>query len=124
MNIFFSVSGAPRFIRLRDAAAYLGMDKNRFNRDVRPHLCTIPIGTQGISFDRVDLDAWADEYKNRNGRPAASLMRSKPWETKERQASRNVVAYGTSTSSSEEHAFARALERATFCKRRSISPSA
>jgi hypothetical protein len=74
----------PRFIRLRDAPAYLGMDKNRFNRDVRPHLCAIPIGTQGIAFDRVDLDAWADEYRNRNGRPAASLMRSKPWETKER----------------------------------------
>src|SRR5260221_13305618 len=85
----------PRFIRLRDAPAYLGMDKNRFNRNVRPLLCVIPIGTQGIAFDRVDLDAWADEYKNRNGRPAASLMRSKPSETKERQASRNVVAYGT-----------------------------
>jgi hypothetical protein len=24
----------PRFIRLRDAPQYLGMDKNRFNRDV------------------------------------------------------------------------------------------
>ena len=48
-NILTSVSSAPRFIRLRDAAAYLGMDKNRFNRDVRPHLCTIPIGTQGIA---------------------------------------------------------------------------
>src|SRR5882724_3391440 len=119
MNILSSASGAPRFIRLRDAPAYLGMDKNRFNRNVRPLLCVIPFGTQGIAFDRVDLDAWADEYKNRNGRPAASLMRSKPSETKERQASRNVVAYGTSTSSFEEHAFARALERATFSKRRS-----
>ena len=81
-----SVSSAPRFIRLRDAPSYLGMDKNRFNRNVRPHLCAIPIGTQGIAFDRIDLDAWADEYKNRNGRPAASLTRSKPRETKERQA--------------------------------------
>ena len=26
----------PRFIRLRDAPSYLGMDKNRFNREVRP----------------------------------------------------------------------------------------
>jgi hypothetical protein len=124
MNILTSASGAPRFIRLRDAAAYLGMDKNRFNRDVRPLLCAIPIGTQGIAFDRVDLDAWADEYKNRNGRPAAQPNRGKLWETKERRASKNVAAYGTSTSSSEEHAFARALERATFSKQRSISPSA
>lgn len=29
---------APRFIRLRDAPHYLGMDKNRFNREVRPQL--------------------------------------------------------------------------------------
>jgi hypothetical protein len=28
----------PRFIRLRDAPSYLGMDKNRFNREVRPHV--------------------------------------------------------------------------------------
>ena len=52
----------PRFIRLRDAPSYLGMDKNRFNRDVRPRLSAIPIGTQGIAFDRLDLDAWADDY--------------------------------------------------------------
>jgi hypothetical protein len=38
----------PRFIRLRDAPSYLGMDKNRFNRDVRPLLAVIPIGTQGL----------------------------------------------------------------------------
>jgi len=102
----------PRFIRLRDAPSYLGMDKNRFNRDVRPQLSSIPIGTQGIAFDRLDLDGWADDYKSRNGHPAAQPKRKKPWETKERRASKNVVAYGTSTSSSEEHAFARALEQA------------
>jgi hypothetical protein len=27
---------------------------------VRPHLCAIPIGTQGIAFDRVDLDVWCE----------------------------------------------------------------
>ncbi len=42
---------------MRDAPAYLGMDKNRFNREVRPTLTTIPIGIQGLAFDRVDLDA-------------------------------------------------------------------
>lgn len=58
----------PRFIRLKDASAYLGMDKNRFNREVRPKLIAIPIGTQGIAFDRLDLDEWASEYKRCNGR--------------------------------------------------------
>ena len=65
MQPLISTEAHPRFIRLRDAPQYLGMDKNRFNRDVRPHVTVIPIGTQGIAFDRVDLDAWADEYKHR-----------------------------------------------------------
>ena len=64
------VALVPRFIRLRDAPAYLGMDKNRFNREVRPLVPAIPIGAQGIAFDRLDLDSWADEYKSRNGHPA------------------------------------------------------
>ncbi|MEE9267683.1 MAG: hypothetical protein V3V86_13245, partial [Gammaproteobacteria bacterium] len=68
----------PRFVRLRDAPDYLGMDRNRFDRLVRPNLVVIPIGKQGIAFDRLDLDDWADHYKSRNGRPAAE--RRKPWD--------------------------------------------
>jgi predicted DNA-binding transcriptional regulator AlpA len=68
----------PRFIRLRDAPNYLGMDRNRFNRIARPYLVVIPIGKQGVAFDRLDLDDWADQYKSRNGRPAAE--RRKPWD--------------------------------------------
>ena len=60
----------PRLIRLRDAPSYLGMDRHHFNADVRPYLIEIPIGLQGIAFDRLDLDAWADDHKSRNGRPA------------------------------------------------------
>lgn len=59
----------PRLIRLRDIPHYLGMDPNRFNAEVRPYLIEIPIGKQGIAFDRIDLDAWVDEYKERYGRP-------------------------------------------------------
>ena len=58
-----------RLLRLRDAPSYLGMDRNRFNTEVRPCLTEIPIGEQGIAFDRLDLDAWVDQYKSRNGRP-------------------------------------------------------
>ncbi len=43
------------------------MDKNRFNRDVRPLLQMIPVVTQGIAFDRLDLDSWADDYKSSKG---------------------------------------------------------
>jgi len=68
----------PRLVRLRDAPAYLGMDRNRFNNEVRLHLTRIPIGQQGIAFDRLELDAWVEDYISRNGRPAA--RRRKPWD--------------------------------------------
>ena len=62
-----------RYIRYRDAPAYLGMDRNQFDVEVRPDMTEIPIGERGIGFDRLDLDAWADDYKNRNGRPSRKL---------------------------------------------------
>ncbi|HEU4589303.1 MAG TPA: hypothetical protein VFS13_00230, partial [Steroidobacteraceae bacterium] len=110
----------PRFLRLRDAPSYLGMDKNRFNRDVRPNIAAIPIGAQGIAFDRLDLDSWADDYKSRNGRPAAD--RSKPWDNDERPASPNVARSGMSINGSRDtDAFAKAVARATSTKRRDTS---
>ncbi|TLY47849.1 MAG: hypothetical protein E6K54_05570 [Gammaproteobacteria bacterium] len=60
----------PRLIRLRDAPNYLGMDRNRFNNEVRPFLVTIKIGQQGVAFDRLDLDQWAEGYKKQQGKPA------------------------------------------------------
>ena len=68
----------PRLVRFRDAPGYLGMDRNRFNQEVRPFLTDIPIGRQGIAFDRLELDAWVDDYVSCNGRPAAE--RRKPWD--------------------------------------------
>ena len=109
----------PRLIRLHDALAYLGMDRNRFNQTVRPCLIEIPIGDQGIAFDRLDLDAWAEDYKSRNGRPAQKVLGvdtcQKPNKNAHRASSRGM-GYGTSTSKSEAAAFAKALERATCGK--------
>ena len=59
----------PRLIRLRDAPSYLGMDRNRFNREVRPTLLGFRIGRQGVAFDRLEMDAWLNEYRRSNGRP-------------------------------------------------------
>ena len=58
----------PRLIRLRDAPGYLGMDRNKFNAEVRPGLTEVPLGPQSIAFDRLELDAWASQYIARNGR--------------------------------------------------------
>ena len=101
----------PRLIRLREAPNFFGMDKNRFNRELRPRLTEIRIGTQGVAFDRLEMEAAADDYKSRNGRPAAE--RKKPWDNPKRQDSSNAVGSGTSTRSSEEQEFAKALARVT-----------
>ena len=107
----------PRLIRLRDAPFYLGMDRNRFNAEVRRQMTTIPIGRQGVAFDRLELDAWVEDHKSRNGRPAAD--RRKPWDAKGRQDSSDAVGSGTSTSRSKDLAdFAKALERANSPKRK------
>lgn len=65
----------PRLIRVRDAPAYCGIDRNKFNRELRPHLTEIPLGKQAIAFDRIELDALIDDYISRNGRrPKASQL--------------------------------------------------
>jgi hypothetical protein len=111
---------APRLIRLGKAPAYLGMDRNRFNREVRPQLTEIPIGVQGVAFDRLDLDAWADDYKRRNGRPGRQTGDS-TWDERKPLDSTFEMESGTSTKSSEVCAFARALDKVSSKRRKSTS---
>lgn len=94
------IDNVPRLIRLRDAGRYLGMDPNRFNAEVRPFLTEIPIGIQGIAFDRLEMDAWVDDYRSRNGRPPrkeASWQRKLP-------GFRSEAEFGESTSASGDMA--------------------
>jgi len=107
----------PRFIRLRDAPDYLGMDRNRFNREVRPDIASIPIGIQGIAFDRFDLDHWAEVYKERVSRPVIT-QEGKSWVKKERQASSNVVGAGTLIKKSLVSEFEELLEQSRLKKRK------
>lgn len=105
----------PRFIRLRDAPDYLGVDRNRFNAEIRPSLTEIPIGVQGVAFDRLDLDDWADHYKDRNGRPKPKGMES--WGKDEPPASEKPVMFGISKRKSQAMAlFEKAHTRATSRK--------
>ena len=108
----------PRLVRFRDAPYYVGMDRNRFNREVRPFITTIPIGRQGLAFDRLELDAWVEDYKSRNGRPAAK--RRKPWDVEKHRDSSIAAGSGTSTRESEVNAFAKALAKSASKKRRNI----
>lgn len=105
----------PRVIRVRDASFYLGMDRNRFNAEVRPFLTEIPIGSHGVGFDRVELDAWLDEYVARNGRPGQKGANQ--WDANACQASSRGRGRGISTKLSSGGEFAKALEQLSLRKR-------
>ena len=106
----------PRLVRFRDAPRYLGMDRNRFNGEVRPLLTRIPIGQQGIAFDRLELDAWVEDYISRNGRPA---KRSELWDATNHRASRKEAASGGSTRKSKDTEDWRKAAARIISKRRS-----
>ena len=108
----------PRVIRVKNASGYLGMDKNRFNKEVRPYLTEVPIGKQGVGFDRLDLDAWFEHYKTRNGRP--SNQRRLLWEEKERQVSFSAMASGTSKNNYSDSDFEEVLEQILSKKQKDI----
>ena len=109
----------PRLIRLRDAPAYLGMDRNRFNQTVRPSLIEIPIGEQGVAFDRLDLDAWAEDYKSCNGRPAQKALGVDTCQKQNKNAHRasaNAAASGTLKKHSTVVDYTKVLEQAISSK--------
>ncbi|WP_236175967.1 helix-turn-helix transcriptional regulator [Pseudomonas pseudonitroreducens] len=118
----------PRFIRAKDAPAYLGMCRDEFNRTVRPHVHEFPIGSRGVGFDREELDAWADAYieqqaiakaaNSAKNQGAASAKESTQWREKESRASRRGTGSGISTRKSTENDFTRALELVTGPKRK------
>lgn len=89
------------------------MDRNRFDDEVRPYMIEIPIGIQGLAFDRIDLDAWADHYKACSGRPAE---RRPLWDENKYQAWSNVTKSGTLTKKLTDDGFAKALEQGTLKK--------
>ena len=106
----------PRVLRLRDAPGYLGMDKNRFNSLVRPAVTQVKIGTQGIGFDRLELDAWFEEYKSRNGCPAQKGEIT--WDASEYPDSSSGPGFGISTKPSSGGEFAKALAQINSKKRK------
>ncbi|WP_236010208.1 hypothetical protein [Pseudomonas paraversuta] len=124
----------PRFLRAMDAPGYLGMCRDEFNKTVRPNVREFPIGKQGIGFDRLELDAWADAYvesksiekaaNQDNNRPRSERQGKKqgetPWPKKQSPASSKCrTASGRSTRSTEENEFKRVLALVTAPKQSS-----
>ncbi|WP_448647142.1 hypothetical protein [Pseudomonas mohnii] len=118
---------SPRFIRFMDAPGYLGMCRDEFNKTVRPNVREFPIGKQGVAFDRIELDEWADAYvesksiektaNQDNNRPRSERQGeakgAKPWREKRSPVSTKKAESGKSTKFSEASAFEKALELVT-----------
>jgi hypothetical protein len=85
-----------------------------FDRDVRSHLTEIPIGKNGIAFDRLDLDSWAEHHKQANGRPPG---RRTLWLERE-PASPSEVGFGGSRRRSTGGEYEKAREQVILQKRK------
>jgi predicted DNA-binding transcriptional regulator AlpA len=119
----------PRFIRAGEAYGYLGMCRDEFNKTVRPNVREFPIGKQGIGFDRIELDQWADAWvesmaiekaaNQDNNQPRSGRQGVNKWREKQSPASTRGTEFGTSTKSSEVSDFKKALEQAKGRKRSS-----
>jgi len=95
------------------------MNKNLFNELVRPHVPEVRIGVQGVGFDRLDLDAWFEDYKSRSTRrPGEQEGGNKPWRKARPAVSRKGTGGGTLTRSSEAEEFAKLVEQLTSKKQR------
>ncbi len=109
----------PRVIRHKDAARYLGVNVNYFNKFIRPQLTEVEYGPQMIAFDRCELDQWFDNYKASNGRSGeAKEVEIKPCRQKNKKslASSCEKRLGGLIRNSEDKEFAKAVERAITTK--------
>ncbi len=117
----------PRLIRMRDAPRYLGMDRNRFNSEVRPHVTCIPIGKQGIAFDRQELDRWTDHYIALHGQRTTAAQHAATCETaqiKQRSLRLTMGAAGRNQPhdfAKDRREFEQALQLVTKRMRKSVS---
>jgi predicted DNA-binding transcriptional regulator AlpA len=88
----------PRIIRHRDAPRYCGIDRTRFDTEVRPYLTVVPFGARSIGFDRLEIDEWIEEYISVRGRPGRNMKGVQQCEP-EQKGSASKEKSGSSTSS-------------------------
>lgn len=106
-----------RLIRLKDAPQYLGMKRHSFNLTVRRFVTELPIGKTGIAFDKLELDAWLEHYKQSCGRPPTKRLEL--WDARKTQVSTNVERSGTLINTSSEEDFVKVLAQVYSVKRKS-----
>jgi predicted DNA-binding transcriptional regulator AlpA len=104
-----------RLLRHNQAYKYLGMSEAYFNEKVRPYLTEIKQG-RAVWFDRLDLDAWVEQFKQANGRPGRQ-QEERTW-PKQPQVSVKRETSGTLIKPSPAGSFAKALEKRKLKQRK------
>ena len=105
-----------RLMKLKKACEYLDKSEPNFNKTVRPYITEIKDG-RCVKFDKLDLDAWADQNKAANGKPG-KLQDERSWQNPP-PAFEKKAKSGTLIKQSPAGSFEKALE-----KRSSTRPSA
>jgi len=67
---------SPRVIRLRDAPSYLGMDKNRFNAEVRPYITEIAMGSKSTCFNKLEALKLIAVLRKKGAKPIITILNS------------------------------------------------
>jgi hypothetical protein len=108
-----SLSYPPRIMRPAEAAYYVGMSKDLFNREIRPLVPVISLGDRAIGFDRIDLDEAIYQYKESNTRNDES-----PWLKSQDSIGMKPRGKGSSINRSEDSDFLNASKQVRESRQR------
>lgn len=108
-GLWHSCPVLQKLIRLKDSHGYLGIDKNSFKRNVRPHLAEARVG-RAVLFSINDLDRWAGSVLV----PPVDSRRTKCDQTEKSPACESETEFGTPIKSSTSAAAVSRFKR--VCK--------
>ena len=97
-----------------EASEYISTNKNWFHTEIKKHLHTLKIGSN-IYFIRVEIQSWSADYKKRVGRPGRNYLEELTCQN-DHQVSQSEANSGTSTKSSMETEFTKALKQVTLTR--------
>lgn len=80
----------PKVLRLKDAPSYLGVDKNKFNDSIRPHLKEVKVGIRSVGYDRLDLDKWVEDHKSCTECSKSSILGEATWDNQKLEPAASI----------------------------------
>ncbi|MDZ4282776.1 MAG: hypothetical protein U1C04_18680 [Hydrogenophaga sp.] len=117
-----TIAFQPRMIRQKHAPAYMGVDRNKFNAEFRPHLTEVPLGPKSLAYDRHELDELLDAYIATHGRPGPQKRKDETCEPGQEESSWPMTAAGPSTRNTKVNASSSGSAKSARPTRKIASP--